>query len=106
MGNKHNKATATSPPATTTAEPTGPPRVFGVPLAQAAKNTDPNGLVPDVVRKCCQFLEQHGVRCYFSIGSAIVIIDVLMTAKEEGIYRLCGSHAQVLQYRAAFERGD
>tara|TARA_R110002050_G_scaffold86434_1_gene183757 strand:- start:231 stop:1280 length:1050 start_codon:yes stop_codon:yes gene_type:complete len=62
-------------------------RLFGVPIELAARRSDPEGLIPLPLRNAVKFLNTRSL-------------------EEEGLYRVPGSHAKYLEYKAAFDAGE
>lgn len=64
-----------------------PSQVFGVPLALAARRSDPRRMVPGPVRLACDWLNKHAL-------------------DEEGLYRIPGSQSDVKGLSETFNRGE
>ncbi|KAL6066756.1 Rho GTPase activating protein 24 [Balamuthia mandrillaris] len=61
--------------------------VFGVPLADAARRSDPEGLVPAPIRVCINFIEKRGLT-------------------EPCIYQSAASRSFITKYRTLFDAGQ
>jgi hypothetical protein len=62
--------------------------IFGVPLDDVLRRTPAPRIVPNIVRKCVQFIEQHGL-------------------DEEGLYRKTGDWKLIRDAKSNFDRfGD
>ena len=63
-------------------------QLFGIPITLAAKRSDPeHGLIPLPLRNAVRFLNEKSL-------------------EEEGLYRVPGSHAKYLEYKALFDAGE